>query len=166
MSVGPARSVEGLAGVGAHRPWKLKTRKGYADHAGGRGANSRWSSASRDTRVIAQLVAARKPPDRRAPPCLHPGGMRDSWRRPRCVSTTPAGVAFSIVTVPVVFAPPRFSRRTPVSREALDHRLILPHGLRRGSCPRSLRRWTLISGDVYLGFRRTGANRRGNGYRS
>src|SRR5258706_15655492 len=32
------------------------------------GANSRWSSASRDTRVIEPLVAARIPPDRRAPP--------------------------------------------------------------------------------------------------
>src|SRR5437762_5894293 len=75
------------------------------------GENSRWSSASRDTRVIEQLTAARTPPDRRSPHMCHPGGMEDSWSRARCVSTTPARVGFSIVTVPVVFAPPRFSRR-------------------------------------------------------
>ena len=31
---------------------------------------------------------------------------------------------FSIVSVPVVFAPPRFFAMTPVLREALDHRLM------------------------------------------
>src|SRR5882672_4061811 len=75
------------------------------------GANSRWSSASRDTRVIAQLMAARKPPDRRE--FLNVSFWRDGgFVEPGSyVSTTPAGVGFSIVTVPVVFAPPRFSRR-------------------------------------------------------
>ncbi len=93
------------------------------DHAEGVEENCRWSSASRDTRVVAQLVAARKPPDRRAPRMFHPGGMGDSLSRPRYVSTTPAGVGFSIITVPVVFEPPRFSRGlpSPVRRSTTGH---------------------------------------------
>ena len=81
------------------------------DHAGGVGENSRWSSASRDTRVVAQLVAARTPPDRREPPNVSSRRDEGFVEPGSYVSATPSGVVFSIVTVPVVFAPPRFSRR-------------------------------------------------------
>jgi hypothetical protein len=53
---------------------------------------------------------------------------------------------FSIVTVPVVFAPPRFSATTLVSREALDHRLFSPTASGVALCPRGFRMWTLVSG--------------------
>src|SRR5213075_2953135 len=55
------------------------------------GANSRWSSASRDTRVVAQLVAARTPPDRSEPPNV-PSRRDEGFVEPGSyVSATPPG---------------------------------------------------------------------------
>src|SRR5258706_11035412 len=87
------------------------------------GAISRWSSASRDTRVIEQLVAARTPPDRRTPPCSIPEGSRI---RETGLGTSPPslpGWVFRSYGTGGVRAATSFAT-TPVSREALDHRLM------------------------------------------
>jgi hypothetical protein len=46
-------------------------------HAEGVEENSRWSSASRDTGVVAKNVAARKPPDPNSSKNPRPGGAPD-----------------------------------------------------------------------------------------
>src|SRR5207302_9877802 len=58
------------------------------------GENSRWSSASRDTRGHRAARGGAKTTGSTCPPHVHPGGMGDSWSRARCVSTTPPGWFF------------------------------------------------------------------------
>src|SRR5258706_6380650 len=90
------------------------------------GANSRWSSASRDTRVIEQLVAARTPPDRRIPLMFQ---SRRDWGfvepgSVRLHHPYEGGFLDRYGTGGVRAA--TFFATTPVSRKALDHRLLAP----------------------------------------
>src|SRR5205807_919856 len=84
-----------------------------------------------------QLMAARTPPDRRDSPNVSSRRDEGFVEPGSYVSTTPAGVGFSIVTVPVVFAPPRFSRRLrcSVRRSTTGYS---PSHLRRDPLPRCL----------------------------
>ncbi len=81
--------------------------------AGGVAENSRWSSASGPTGVIAKNEAARTPPDRITPTDASRQGCGIMRRTDSGMPRTPSGVRFSFARFPVVFAPPGFSRRLP-----------------------------------------------------